>query len=61
MLCEHVDIVARCQVHTFTPRNEETNGKGGNNAGHTIVVGDKKYDFHILPSGTFFSLITEFG
>ena len=32
----------------------KTNGKGGNNAGHTIVVGDKKYDFHILPSGTFF-------
>jgi len=43
----------------------ETNPKGGNNAGHTIVVGDKKYDFHILPSGTIllslFSLIAEFG
>lgn len=25
--------------------------KGGHNAGHTIVVGDVKYDFHILPSG----------
>ena len=24
---------------------------GGNNAGHTIVVGDKKYIFHLLPSG----------
>ena len=24
---------------------------GGNNAGHTIVVGDVTYDFHILPSG----------
>lgn len=24
---------------------------GGNNAGHTIVVGDITYDFHILPSG----------
>lgn len=26
--------------------------QGGNNAGHTIVVGDVKYDFHILPSGS---------
>ena len=25
--------------------------KGGNNAGHTVVVGDKEYDFHLLPSG----------
>jgi len=25
--------------------------QGGNNAGHTIVVGDKKYDFHLVPSG----------
>ncbi|KAL8787931.1 MAG: hypothetical protein Q9213_001958 [Squamulea squamosa] len=24
---------------------------GGSNAGHTIVVGDQVYDFHILPSG----------
>lgn len=24
---------------------------GGNNAGHTIVVGDKKFAFHALPSG----------
>lgn len=30
-------IVARCQ--------------GGNNAGHTVVVEGKMYDFHILPSG----------
>jgi len=29
--------VARCQ--------------GGNNAGHTVQVGDVKYDFHLLPSG----------
>jgi adenylosuccinate synthase len=27
------------------------NYQGGNNAGHTIVVGDVMYDFHILPSG----------
>ncbi|HID71935.1 MAG TPA: adenylosuccinate synthetase, partial [Thermoplasmata archaeon] len=25
--------------------------QGGNNAGHTIVVGKKKYKFHIMPSG----------
>lgn len=25
--------------------------QGGNNAGHTIVVGDVAYDFHLLPSG----------
>jgi len=36
-LCEGMDVVARCQ--------------GGNNAGHTVMVGDKKYDFHLLPSG----------
>ena len=24
---------------------------GGNNAGHTVVVGDKTYKFHLLPSG----------
>ena len=24
---------------------------GGNNAGHTVVVGDKKYAFHLLPCG----------
>lgn len=25
--------------------------QGGNNAGHTVVVGDKTYDFHLLPCG----------
>ena len=25
--------------------------QGGNNAGHTVVVGDMHYDFHLLPSG----------
>ena len=24
--------------------------QGGNNAGHTVVVGDKEYIFHLLPS-----------
>ena len=37
ILCNDMDVCARAQ--------------GGNNAGHTIVVGDKKYDFHLLPSG----------
>lgn len=37
LLCDDIDVCARCQ--------------GGNNAGHTIVVGDKKFDFHMLPSG----------
>ncbi|KAL7663326.1 Adenylosuccinate synthetase [[Candida] zeylanoides] len=37
LLCDNIDVCARCQ--------------GGNNAGHTIVVGKTKYDFHMLPSG----------
>lgn len=37
MLCQTVDVVCRCQ--------------GGNNAGHTVVVGKTAYDFHLLPSG----------
>ena len=37
ILCESVNICARCQ--------------GGNNAGHTIVFNGVTYDFHILPSG----------
>ncbi|ORX74054.1 Adenylosuccinate synthetase, partial [Linderina pennispora] len=37
LLAADVDICARCQ--------------GGNNAGHTIVVNDIKYAFHMLPSG----------
>lgn len=26
-------------------------GQGGNNAGHTVVVGDRKYALHLIPSG----------
>ncbi len=37
VLAPQVDIVARYQ--------------GGNNAGHTVVVGEKKYVLHTLPSG----------
>lgn len=36
-LCEKNDLVARYQ--------------GGANAGHTVVVGDKKFKLHLLPSG----------
>lgn len=37
MLATNTDIVCRCQ--------------GGNNAGHTVVVDGKAFDFHLLPSG----------
>ncbi len=37
LLSSQVDIVARYQ--------------GGANAGHTIQIGDKKYIFHLIPSG----------
>jgi len=37
LLSSEMQMVCRCQ--------------GGNNAGHTVVVGDKAYDFHLLPSG----------
>jgi len=37
LLTEHMQVVARCQ--------------GGNNAGHTVIVGEKAYDFHLLPCG----------
>jgi len=37
LLAERAKIVARFQ--------------GGNNAGHTVVIGDEKYALHLLPSG----------
>lgn len=37
ILTENADIVVRFQ--------------GGNNAGHTVIVGKEKYIFHLLPSG----------
>jgi len=37
LLCDQVDYVVRYQ--------------GGNNAGHTVVIGDQKYALHLLPSG----------
>lgn len=36
-LTEKADIVARYN--------------GGNNAGHTVVIGDEKFKFHLIPSG----------
>ena len=29
--------------------------QGGNNAGHTVVVGDKKYALHLIPSGILYN------
>ncbi len=40
-LSEKAEVVARYQ--------------GGNNAGHTIVFGGKKYKLHLIPSGIFYS------
>src|SRR5512146_1953367 len=37
VLTEQADIVVRTQ--------------GGNNAGHTVFIGDKKYILHLVPSG----------
>ena len=37
VLTEQADIVVRSQ--------------GGNNAGHTVIVGGKKYVLHLIPSG----------
>ncbi len=39
-LAESADVVARYQ--------------GGNNAGHTIIIHDKKYKVHLIPSGIFY-------
>lgn len=37
LLTEHADVVIRFQ--------------GGNNAGHTLIVGGEKFIFHLIPSG----------
>jgi adenylosuccinate synthase len=39
-LAEQAEVVARYQ--------------GGNNAGHTILINDKKYKLHLIPSGIFY-------
>lgn len=40
-LAESAEVVARYQ--------------GGNNAGHTILIGEHKYKLHLIPSGIFYS------
>jgi adenylosuccinate synthase len=40
-LAESAEVVARYQ--------------GGNNAGHTILIGNKKYKLHLIPSGIFYN------
>ncbi|TNJ62058.1 adenylosuccinate synthase [Paenibacillus hemerocallicola] len=40
-LAESAEVVARYQ--------------GGNNAGHTILIKDKKYKLHLIPSGIFYT------
>ncbi len=37
LLCKKADAVVRFQ--------------GGNNAGHTVIVGENTYKFHMIPSG----------
>ena len=44
LLAEHTDYVVRYQ--------------GGNNAGHTIVVGDEKYALHLVPTGILYKHCT---
>jgi adenylosuccinate synthase len=44
MLSEKIDIVARYQ--------------GGANAGHTVVIGEKEYVLHLIPSGIFHKHVT---
>src|SRR5690606_13158083 len=39
-LAESAEVVARYQ--------------GGNNAGHTILINDRKYKLHLIPSGIFY-------
>jgi len=44
LLAEKADYVVRAQ--------------GGNNAGHTIIVDDKEYKFHLVPSGVLYKQAT---
>ena len=40
-LAERADMIVRYQ--------------GGNNAGHTVVIGEETYKLHLIPSGIFYS------
>ena len=44
MLAEKVDLVVRYQ--------------GGNNAGHTVVVGEDTFKLHLIPSGILYNTVT---
>ena len=44
LLSEKMDIVVRYQ--------------GGNNAGHTVVIEDRTFKLHLIPSGIFYSDVT---
>lgn len=41
----------RRQPRTYNSIDLALHWQGGNNAGHTVVVDSKEYDFHLLPSG----------
>ena len=43
MLAENVELVVRYQ--------------GGNNAGHTVVVGDDTFKLHLIPSGILYKSV----
>ena len=47
LLTEKHDVVIRYQ--------------GGNNAGHTVIVGGKKFILHVIPSGLFAYISACFG
>ena len=46
-----IDLLA--ETHQVVARYQ-----GGHNAGHTVVVGDKKYALQLVPSGVFYSHVT---
>lgn len=56
LLASEMDVVCRCAVRTVAHLTRHSHFtffplQGGNNAGHTVVVGNTEYDFHLLPSG----------
>lgn len=44
-------MLGRPQGQSSAPAQPHLCSQGGNNAGHTVVVDGKEYDFHLLPSG----------
>lgn len=52
---DRIQLEALCRI-PYTQGHTKTHTKtiffqGGNNAGHTVVIDGKEYDFHLLPSG----------